>query len=64
MRITAIVENDTIKLPAGIHVPDGTSVEIFLPVEHESSAGGRKAVSLIAALRSCPWEIGVRREWH
>ena len=29
MSITAIVENDTIKLP--IHVPDGTRVEITLP---------------------------------
>jgi len=57
MSITAIVENDTIKLPAGIHVPDGTSVEIFLPVEHGASAGGRKAVSLIAALRSCPEDL-------
>ena len=31
MRITAIVENDTIKLPT--HVPDGTRVEIVLPEE-------------------------------
>lgn len=31
MSITAIVENDTIKLP--IHVPDGTRVEIVLPGE-------------------------------
>jgi hypothetical protein len=31
MRITAIVENDTIKLPEGVHVPDGTKVEICLP---------------------------------
>ncbi|HYR57529.1 MAG TPA: hypothetical protein VEO95_02820 [Chthoniobacteraceae bacterium] len=29
MSITAIVENDTIKLP--LHVPDGTRVEITLP---------------------------------
>jgi hypothetical protein len=29
MSITAIVENDTIKLP--VHVPDGTKVEITLP---------------------------------
>ncbi len=29
MSITAIVENDTIKLP--VHVPDGTRVEIVLP---------------------------------
>jgi hypothetical protein len=28
MCITAIVENDTIKLPAGVHLPDGTPVEI------------------------------------
>jgi len=28
MSITAIVENDTIKLPDGIHVPDGTRVRL------------------------------------
>ena len=26
MSITAIVENDTIKLPPGVHLPDGTEV--------------------------------------
>lgn len=31
MSITAIVQNDTVKLP--IHVPDGTKVEITLPAE-------------------------------
>lgn len=31
MSITAIVENDTIKLP--VHVPDGTAVEITVPEE-------------------------------
>ena len=29
MRITAIVQNDTVKL--SVHVPDGTTVEIMLP---------------------------------
>lgn len=33
MSIIATVENDTIKLPAGVHVPDGTKVEITLPEE-------------------------------
>jgi hypothetical protein len=28
MNITATVENDTIKLPAGVHLPDGTEVSI------------------------------------
>ena len=37
MSITAIVENDTIKLP--MHVPDGTRVEVTLP--RESVAGGK-----------------------
>ncbi len=31
MSIVATVENDTIKLPPGVHVPDGTKVEITLP---------------------------------
>lgn len=37
MNITAIVENDTIKLP--VHVPDGTSVEIILPQERKAEGG-------------------------
>ena len=28
MSITATVENDTIKLPPGVHMPDGTRVSI------------------------------------
>jgi hypothetical protein len=31
MSITVIVENDTIKLPSHVHVPDGTRLEITLP---------------------------------
>lgn len=34
MSITAIVENGTIKLPAGVQVPDGTVVRIE-PVQEE-----------------------------
>jgi hypothetical protein len=33
MSITATVENDTIKLPPGVHVPDGTEVKVLLPAE-------------------------------
>ena len=29
MSITGFVENDTIKLPPGVHVPDGTSARII-----------------------------------
>jgi len=31
MSITGTVENDTVKLPPGVHVPDGTEVKVFLP---------------------------------
>ena len=36
MSITAIVENDTVKLP--VHVPDGTRVEITLPEQSARAA--------------------------
>ena len=38
MSITAIVENDTIKLPPGVHVPDGTKAEIVLQTKDTSAA--------------------------
>jgi len=46
MSITAIVENDTIKLP--VHVPDGTRVEITLPNE---SGGGTEDSTLYDTLK-------------
>ena len=36
MSITAIVENDSIKLP--MHVPDGTQVEVTLSTENKEAA--------------------------
>ena len=65
MSITAIVENDTIKLP--VHVPDGTSVEVLLPGERGTVAkGATTGVGLadyrrrVAEVRqrfvvNCPW---------
>ena len=38
MSITAIVENGTITLPAGLDVPNGTTVEITLPGESANPA--------------------------
>jgi len=36
MSITAIVENDTIKLPPNVHLPDGTKVNIEPALETEA----------------------------
>lgn len=43
MSITATVENGIIRLPAGLHVPDGTKAEIILPGEESSAAEGDDA---------------------
>lgn len=40
MSITAIVENDTIKLPPGVHVPDGTQAEVVFKTEAEPTVPG------------------------
>ena len=65
MSITAIVENDTIKLP--VHVPDGTSVEVLLPGERGAVAKCETAGAGLADYRrrvaearqrfvvNCPW---------
>ena len=49
MSITAIVENDTIKLP--MHVPDGTRVEITLPAESPADAPGGNGGTLYETLK-------------
>ena len=47
MSITAIVENDIIKLP--VHVPNGTRVEVTLPEETPRvSEGGETLFDLLA----------------
>jgi len=46
MSITATVENDTIRLPEGMHIPDGTQVVI----ETVERAGGSSSDSLARCL--------------
>lgn len=48
MSITAIVENDTIKLP--VHVPDGTRVEITMPDEDGATPGADDPLYRLAEL--------------
>lgn len=39
MTIRATVQGDTIKLPAGTHLPDGTAVEILTPSDGPAGEG-------------------------
>jgi hypothetical protein len=41
MSITAIVEKDTIELPPGVHLPDGTTVRIETEQAAPSPATGK-----------------------
>lgn len=43
MSITAFVENDTIKLPLGVHLPNGTKVQIEPEVSAHKSVAARYA---------------------
>ena len=47
MSFTATVEKDTIRLPEGVHVPDGTRVEISFS---ESSGNTREEVPTLFEL--------------
>ncbi len=58
MSITAIVENDTIKLP--VHVPDGTSVDVRLPGVLEASSP--TTPSPLQAFRRLQAELGLTEQ--
>ncbi len=56
MSITAIVENDTIKLPPGVHLPDGTQVCIETEVAARRSVAERYA-TLAGAAEDMPADL-------
>ena len=49
MSFTATVENDTIKLPPGVHLPDGTEVRIE-PAPPAAPGGARAGTTLAERL--------------
>ena len=55
MSITAIVQNDTITLPPGVHVANGTEVEITLQEDKEAVTG--QAEELTEALLAIGAEV-------
>ena len=56
MSITAIVENDTIKLPPGLHLPDGTEVCIETKAPADRSVAERYA-TLAGAAEDMPADL-------
>ena len=54
MSITATVENDTIKLPNGVHLPDGTTVKIETVEAPQKSFAERFAKYIGASKTGAP----------
>jgi len=60
MSIKAIVENDMNKLP--IHVPNGTSVEVWLPGERDQIPRQQAPTDVLEAFRKLQSELGLSAE--
>jgi hypothetical protein len=58
MSITVTVENDMIKLPPGIHVPDGTTARITF-----ENGTGRTLAERYAGLIGAPKQGGFRHRY-
>jgi hypothetical protein len=60
MSFTATVENDTIKLPPGVHLPDGTEVTV-MPVEAAKPGSSGSALAwmenFLGAIKTLPPEF-------
>jgi len=55
--ITATVENDAIKLPAGVHLPDGTTVRVEPLTEPSSESFGKRYAKFIGAVKDAPSDL-------
>jgi len=63
MSITGTVENDTIKLPPGVHVPDGTPARIILGPVAERTLAERYA-GLIGITDALPEDMAENHDHY
>jgi hypothetical protein len=63
MSITATVENDTIKLPPGVHVPDGTPARVFFDMVAEKTLAERYA-GLIGITDALPEDLAENHDHY
>ena len=57
MSITLAVEKDTNKLPSGIHLPDGTKVQVTLPDEAAGKKDGKWMLEFAGMADDMPREL-------
>ena len=64
MSFTATVENDTIKLPPGMHLPDGTEV-IVQPTDNPSPASFFESVrDLVGKAQGLPADFAAEHDHY
>jgi hypothetical protein len=63
MSITATVENDTIKLPAGTHLPDGTQVRVE-PIASGARSLAERYSKFIGAVKDAPGDLAANHDHH
>ena len=68
MSITATVKNDTIMLPPGVHVPDGTEVEILLPdetvVPQDGATLHERMKDFIGCIKDGPEDLAAEHDYY
>jgi hypothetical protein len=64
MSITLAVENDTIKLPAGVHVPDGTKVHVTLPEKPMEKKGGKWMLEFAGSIDGLPEDFAAEHDHY
>ena len=63
MSITAIVENGTIKLPADVHLPDGTQVRVE-PIEDIGPTLAERLASFIGVAKDLPPDLAENHDHY
>lgn len=57
MSITGVVENGTIKLPAGTHLPDGTAVRIEPIASEPPKPFAERYAAFVGAVKDAPPDL-------
>ncbi len=64
MSITATVENNTIKLPVGVHLPDGTAVRVE-PIESGvKSTFAKRYAAFVGAVKDAPSDLAENHDHY